>query len=93
VRRRLTLIVLGTSAAGAAAYRVLTARRRTSEPDPALELRRKLDESRSIVEEREQFEEAETPVDRAEPGVDARRASVHEQGRAALDQMQPHDEP
>ena len=83
---------MGTSAAGAAAYRVLRARRRTPKPDPASELRRKLDESRSIVEERDEFEEAETPVDRAEPGVGARRRSVHEQGRAALDQMHPHDE-
>ena len=59
-------------------------------PDPAAELRRKLEESRSIVSEREEFEEAETPVDRAEPtaGIDERRRQVHEQGRAAVEEMQ-----
>ncbi len=67
-------------------------RRRREEPaavEPAEELRRKLDESRSIVSEREEFEEAETPVDRAEPatGVDERRRQVHERGRATVEEM------
>jgi hypothetical protein len=67
-------------------------RRRRGEPasvDPAEELRRKLDESRPIVSEREEFEEAETPVDQAQPpaGIDVRRRLVHEQGRAAVDEM------
>lgn len=61
-------------------------------PDPrAEELRKRLDESRAIVSEREEFEEAETPVDhvdeRAEPGVDERRKSVHEHGRATIDEL------
>jgi hypothetical protein len=75
--------------AGAAAYKRL----RRSEPAPAEdpraeELRRKLDESRTIVEEREEFESAETPVDAAEPvEVADRRKAVHERGRAAADEM------
>jgi hypothetical protein len=68
-------------------------RKRRGEPaavDPAEELRRKLDESRSIVSERDEFEEAETPVDQAQPpaGIDERRRQVHDHGRAAVDEMQ-----
>jgi hypothetical protein len=92
VKRRLALIVGGGAAAGAAAYRVLQARRRAPEPDPAAELRSKLDESRTMVGERDEFEAAETPVDRAEPGVEERRRSVHEQGRAAIDAMKKPDD-
>jgi hypothetical protein len=66
----------------------------TAGPDPrADELRRKLDESRSIVEEREEFEGAELTVDRAEPAPEdpeSRRRAVHEAGRATLEQMR-HD--
>jgi hypothetical protein len=70
-------------------------RRRRPEPelepafDPASELRRKLDESRSLVGEREEFESAETAVDEATvPGeLQERRRRVHEQGRAAVDEM------
>ena len=71
--------------------------RRVDRPSPqrdkvtrAEELRRKLDESRTIVEEREEFEAAETPVDEVtgpEAEVEARRKSVHERGRAAADEM------
>ena len=57
-----------------------------SGPDPrAEELKRKLEESRSLVEERDAFEEGETPVDAADP--DDRRRSVHERGRSAIDDM------
>ena len=75
---------------GLAAFARRLRRRRGEEPDPAEELRRKLDESRSIVSEREEFEEAETPVDQAQPalGLDERRQQVHEQGRAAVEEMQ-----
>src|SRR5438876_10882191 len=55
--------------AGAAAWRVLSGRKKAAAdgPDPrAEELRKRLDESRSIVSEREEFEEAETPVDHVE---------------------------
>jgi hypothetical protein len=60
-------------------------------PDPrAEELRRRLAESRSIVAERDEFEAAELTVDRAEPAPDdpeSRRRSVHEAGRATIEQM------
>jgi hypothetical protein len=77
---------------GIAAFaRRLRRRRETppSPPDPAEELRRKLDESRSIVSEREEFEAAETPVDQAQPaaGLDERRRQVHDHGRAAVEEM------
>ncbi len=57
--------------------------------EPAGELRRKLDESRSLVGEREEFESAETTVDEAPaPGeLQKRRRRVHEKGRAAVDEM------
>jgi hypothetical protein len=74
--------------AGVAVYRKL---RRSPAPveDPrAEELRRKLDESRTLVDEREEFESAETTVDAAEPAqVKDRRRNVHERGRAAADEM------
>ncbi len=89
MRRRLLWITGGIAVAGGAVYRVLRRRGRAIEPDPAGELRRKLDESRAIVEEREQFESAETPVDRAEPGVEERRRAVHDRGREAIDEMRP----
>jgi hypothetical protein len=53
--------------------------------DPADELRQKLAESRSEDEP----EEAPSPP---EETVDDRRADVHDQGRAALDEMRPSDE-
>jgi hypothetical protein len=83
----LVLIAGGMTVAGAAVYRKLRGRRRSPEPDPAVELRRKLDESRTIVEERDEFESAETPVDQAEPGPDDRRRAVHDQARSAIDEM------
>jgi hypothetical protein len=79
----------GAAGAGVAVYRRL---RRSPVPadDPrAEELRRKLDESRTIVEEREEFEAAETPVDEVTgpAEVEDRRKAVHERGRAAADEM------
>src|SRR5919198_20603 len=64
--------------------------RRRREPvsgdDPrAEELRRKLEESRSIVEERDEFESAELTVDLAEPAPEdpeSRRREVHDSARA-----------
>jgi len=59
--------------------------------DPrADELRRKLDEARSIVEERDEFEAAELPVDLAEPAPEdpeSRRRAVHDSARATVEQM------
>ena len=51
--------------------------------DPADELRQKLAESRVDEAEDEPAEDE---------SVDDRRAEVHEQGRAALDEMKPADE-
>ena len=63
--------------------------------DPrAEELRRKLEESRTVAEEQhEEAAEPETPVDEApdppaEPSVEDRRAEVHERARAAAEEMQ-----
>ena len=67
-------------------------RRREPAADPrAEELRRKLDESRSLVDERDEFEGAEVPVDRAEAAPEdpeSRRRAVHESARATIDEMQ-----
>jgi hypothetical protein len=88
--KRLAAWVSG-AAGGFALYRWLT-RDRTEAvpaagPDPrATELRAKLDESRAVVDERETFEAGETPVDQAPDPADRRRR-VHEQGRAAVDEM------
>ena len=64
----------------------------------AEELRRKLEESRTVAEEQhEQVAEPETPVDEApdppaDASVDDRRAAVHERARAAADEMQREQE-
>ena len=73
--------------AGGALYRKLRRKRKPTEPDPAAELRQKLDESRAVVPEREEFESAEVPVDRAEPGIDERRRQAHQRARASIDEM------
>jgi hypothetical protein len=70
-------------------------RRRREQPDAgadprAEELRRRLEESRSIVEERDEFEAGATPVDQVEPAPEdpeQRRRAVHEEGRAAAERM------
>lgn len=51
------------------------------EPDPAAELRQKLAETRG-----EEEPSGESPAS-PEASVEGRRASVHEQGRAAVDEM------
>lgn len=88
MRRRLTwlLVSLGIAA-------LVRRLRRKAEPqpdsletaDPADELRRKLADSRSDVED---AAPPEPPADT----VDERRADVHQQGRAALDEMTQPDE-
>jgi hypothetical protein len=68
----------------------VTAREETGNDPRAVELRRKLDESRALVEERDEFESGETPVDRAEAAgsdLDERRRLIHGEGRAAAEQM------
>ncbi len=89
MRNRMAWLAGAMGAAGVA-YRAL--RRRPAEPadvsDPrADELRRKLDESKAAVDDRDEFESGETPIDEAEPSVDAKRAAVHEQARAATREM------
>lgn len=88
--RARTAWLAGAAGAAIAAYRRL---RPAPAPPPAPtddpraeELRRKLEESRTVAEE--QHEEAasgETPVDEAD--VESRRAAVHERARAATDEM------
>ncbi len=78
-------------AGGAAAYRAF---RRAPRPeaalDPAEELKTKLAEARAAGDDRDEFEAGETPVDEApDPDVESRRRSVHEQARAAIDEMRP----
>ena len=73
------------------AYRALR-RRSAQAPAPAAdpradELRRKLDESKPLVAERDEFESGETHVDETDLTVDAKRAAVHERGRAAARKM------
>jgi hypothetical protein len=83
--KRLTAWLAG-AAGGLAAYRALKKKRPQAEPDAdarAAELKAKLDEARAV---------AEVAVDEAEPlDPQARRAQVHEQGRAALDEMRGED--
>jgi hypothetical protein len=55
--------------------------------DPADELRRKLAESRT-----EEGADTGEPAAPSDLGVDARRANVHDEGRATLDEMREPDE-
>lgn len=83
-------------AGGAAVYRAF---RRTPQPrpaaaDPADELKAKLAEARAAGDDRDEFETGETPIDEApDPDVASRRRSVHEQARAAIDEMRPAEQP
>jgi|SRR5690242_4378505 hypothetical protein len=68
--------------------RARRARQPIAAVDPAEALRAKLDEARAAGDERDQVEGGETRVDEApDPDVGARRQSVHERGRAAIDEM------
>jgi hypothetical protein len=66
-------------------------RRRRGQVDPrAEELRRKLEESRSLVEERDEFEGGEVTVDLAEPAPEdpaSRRRAVYDSARATVEEM------
>ena len=97
MRSRLAWLAGGLGVAGAVLFRALrrraagTSREPGTARDPrAAELRRKLAESRGLVDEREEFEAAETTVDQAEPAaaVEERRRRIHEQSRAAVEEMQ-----
>jgi hypothetical protein len=93
--RRLPAWLAGAAGALAVA-RTLVRRRRAPAPSPqpdvdtrADELRARLAEARAAGDDRDEFEAGETPVDQAvTPGPDERRRQVHEQGRAAIDEMQ-----
>lgn len=86
--KRLFAWVAG-AAGGLAAYRAVKTRPRTEEPaadDRAAELKARLEAARTAEDDRADFESGELSVDEAlDP--QARRAQVHEQGRAALDEM------
>jgi hypothetical protein len=75
-------------AGGAAVYRAFRRQPPVVEPDPAEELKARLAEARAAGDDRDEFEAGETPIDEApDPDVDARRRSVHERARTAIDEM------
>ena len=88
--RARTAWLAGAAGAAIAVYRKLRPTP-ASAPAPAddpraEELRRKLEESRTVAEEQhEEVASPETPVDEAD--VESRRAAVHERARAATDEM------
>ena len=90
--RRLFAWMAG-AAGGLAAYRALNRKRLPLEPVAdarAAELKARLEAARTAGDDRDAFESGEVAVDEvADPPLDpqARRAKVHEQGRAALDEM------
>jgi hypothetical protein len=89
---RLTAWLAGF-AGGAAVYRLFKrqpAPVRHEHRDPAEALKAKLVEARAAGDDRDAFEAGETPVDEApDPDVESRRRAVHEQARAAIDEMKP----
>jgi hypothetical protein len=67
----------------------------TSEPDPAAELRAKLDEARDAAADRDDFDAAEgQPLDEVERApepsgsLEERRRAIHEKAQQALGEMQ-----
>jgi hypothetical protein len=85
--------VLAWLACGAGAllfWRRLSGRRAQAPaaPDPAEELRRKLDESRA-----EPAIRAEEPPPSSPAGLGERRREVHDRGRAAIDRMRGETPP
>ena len=91
--KRLFAWVAG-AAGGLAAYRAVKGKRVQVEVEHdsrAAELKARLEAARTAEDDRDTFESGEVTVDEAldaqllDPGT--RRAQVHEQGRAALDEM------
>jgi hypothetical protein len=82
MRRFLAWLACGTGAAFVFRWRLRRRRPSEAAPDPAEELKRKLQESRA-EEPGTQAAEPEEP----RTGVDERRRLVHERGRAAVDEM------
>jgi hypothetical protein len=72
---------------------------RVEQPDPAAELRAKLEQAREAADDRDEFDAAEgqpldeaerpPPLDRAEPplSLDERRRAIHEKAQQALGEM------
>lgn len=73
---------LAGAVGGAAAYRALRRKPVEQESSPADELRAKLAEAKMGSDPVETGSDPAVPAD-----VDARRAAVHEQGRAAIDEL------
>jgi hypothetical protein len=74
------------------AFRWLRLRRRKHEApaaDPAEELRRKLDESRTD----EAQDEPQPPPEQPPPSTDQRRREVHDRARASIEQMRERGRP
>jgi hypothetical protein len=95
MRRALAVI------AGALGIAALLRRRRRPEgleapgpepaPDPAAELRRKLEEARGAGDDRDEFDASEgRPVDEVEalPSLEERRAAIHAKAQEALGEME-----
>jgi hypothetical protein len=75
-------------AGGAAVYRAFRRQPPVVEENPAEELKARLAEARAAGDDRDEFEAGETPIDEApDPDVDARRRSVHDRARTAIDEM------
>ena len=63
---------------------------RVEQPDPAAELRAKLEQAREAADDRDEFDAAEgQPLDEAEPplSLDERRRAIHEKAQQALGEM------
>jgi cytidylate kinase len=63
---------------------------RVEQPDPAAELRAKLEQAREAADDRDEFDAAEgQPLDEAERplSLDERRRSIHEKAQQALGEM------
>lgn len=97
--KRLIAWVAG-AAGGLAAYRAVKGKRHPlqAEPDPgadarAEELKARLQHAREAAADPDVREPAAEPQDAVLPDPAARRAQVHEQGRAALDEMHGEQSP
>jgi hypothetical protein len=80
-------------ALGLAALWRLRGRRRPAQPpapDPAAELRARLDQARTAADDRDEFDAAEgQPLDEAEPprSLEERRRAIHARAQEALGEM------
>ena len=82
------------AAAGLGAYRLLTRRRRGAgkpQPAPVPEQDRRAEELRERLAETRADAPAEPEAEAAPADVESRRREVHEQGRAAIDEMRGDD--